>query len=57
MLGVLISLTPCVLWIPILSAMILGKDHISHARAFAISLVYVLGMAISYALAGILLAI
>ncbi len=56
MLGVLISLTPCVLpMIPILSAMILGKDYISHARAFVISLVYVLSMAISYAVVGILL--
>jgi thioredoxin:protein disulfide reductase len=54
-LGLLISLTPCVLpMIPVLSAMILGKTNISHARAFCISLAYVLGMALTYALAGVL---
>lgn len=55
-LGLLISLTPCVLpMIPILSAMILGKDGMSHVRAFVISLAYVLSMALSYAVVGILL--
>ncbi len=55
-LGLLISLTPCVLpMIPILSAMILGKDSMSYVRAFVISLAYVLSMAISYAVVGILL--
>lgn len=54
-LGVLLSLTPCVLpMIPILSSMILGKEKITHAHAFFISLFYVLGMAITYAIAGIL---
>lgn len=54
-LGLLISLTPCVLpMIPVLSGLILGKEHLSHWRAFAISLAYVLGMAVTYAIAGML---
>lgn len=57
-LGLLISLTPCVLpMIPVLSGMILGKENMSHGRAFLISLVYVLGMAVTYAIAGVLFGI
>lgn len=53
--GILISLTPCVLpMIPILSAIIVGHGKISHARSFGLSLTYVLGMAITYALVGAL---
>jgi len=53
--GILLSLTPCVLpMIPILSSMIVGKDKMTHAHAFLLSLFYVLGMAITYAIAGIL---
>lgn len=53
--GILISLTPCVLpMIPILSAIIVGQGEISHARSFGLSLTYVLGMAITYALVGAL---
>lgn len=51
--GILISLTPCVLpMIPILSGIIIGQGKISHARSFALSLAYVLGMALTYALVG-----
>jgi thiol:disulfide interchange protein DsbD len=40
--------------IPILSGIIVGQGHkISRARAFSLSLVYVLGMALTYALAGV----
>ncbi len=54
-LGLLISLTPCVLpMIPVLFGLIIGKEQVSHWRAFLISLAYVLGMAITYAIAGIL---
>ncbi len=54
-LGLLISLTPCVLpMIPFLFGLIIGKANISHWRAFFISLAYVLGMAITYAIAGVL---
>lgn len=53
-LGLLLSLTPCVLpMIPILSSIIMGQKHITHLRSFLLSLAYVLGMAISYAVLGL----
>ncbi len=56
--GVLISLTPCVLpMIPILSSIIIGQSkhgQLSHLRSFLLSLAYVLGMAITYAIAGMI---
>lgn len=53
--GVLLSFTPCVLpMIPILSSIIVGQGKISHTRSFFLSLAYVLGMAITYAIAGII---
>ena len=53
--GVLISLTPCVLpMVPILSGIIVGQKKLSHAHAFALSAAYVLGMAITYAIAGVI---
>jgi thiol:disulfide interchange protein DsbD len=53
--GLLLSLTPCVLpMIPILSGIIVNHGHaVSHRRAFMLSLAYVLGMAITYAAAGV----
>ena len=53
--GLGLALTPCVLpMIPILSGIIAGQGHHnSHARGFALSLAYVLGMAVTYAAAGI----
>ena len=56
--GLLLALTPCVFpMIPILSGIIVGsgkKGHgVSHARGFVLSLAYVLGMAITYAAAGV----
>lgn len=52
--GLLISLTPCVLpMIPILSSIILGHEKMTHTHAFLLSLSYVLGMAITYAVAGV----
>ncbi len=53
--GLLLSLTPCVFpMIPILSGIIVGRGHkITHMHAFMLSLAYVLGMAITYALAGV----
>jgi len=53
--GLGLSLTPCVLpMIPILSGIIAGQGHkASHARGFALSFAYVLGMALTYAAAGI----
>lgn len=52
--GVLLSLTPCVLpMIPILSSIIIGRQHLGRLHTFNLSLAYTLGMAVSYALAGI----
>ncbi len=53
--GLALSFTPCVLpMVPILSGIIVGHGaHISRGRAFALSLAYVLGMAVTYAIAGV----
>jgi thiol:disulfide interchange protein DsbD len=53
--GLLLSLTPCVFpMIPILSGIIVGQGHgVTKRRGFMLSLAYVLGMAITYALAGV----
>jgi len=56
--GLLLSMTPCVLpMIPILSSIIVGQHRSNNAAAkwhgFSLSLAYVLGMALSYALAGV----
>ena len=53
--GLLLAFTPCTFpMIPILSGIIVGHGHrVTHLRAFALSLAYVLGMAITYALAGV----
>ncbi len=53
--GLGLALTPCVFpMIPILSGIIAGQGHrASHARGFALSLAYVLGMALTYAVAGV----
>ena len=53
--GLLLTFTPCVLpMIPILSGIIAGEGRsLNRARALALSLSYVLGMAVAYAAAGI----
>ncbi len=53
--GLLLAFTPCTFpMIPILSGIIVGHGHkITKARAFELSLAYVLGMAVTYALAGV----
>ncbi len=53
--GLGLSLTPCVFpMIPILSGIIAGQGHkASHARGFALSMAYVMGMAVTYAAAGV----
>ncbi|HNI49919.1 MAG TPA: protein-disulfide reductase DsbD [Accumulibacter sp.] len=57
--GLLLSLTPCVFpMIPIVSSIIVGAGRdghgVSHLRGFSLSLAYVLGMALTYAVAGVL---
>ena len=58
LLGVLISLTPCIFpMIPILSSIIMaqeGKDESQKSNPFLISLVYVLSMAVTYAVVGVI---
>ncbi len=53
--GLLLALTPCVFpMIPILSGIIVGRGHkITKTHAFLLSLAYVMGMAITYAAAGV----
>jgi thiol:disulfide interchange protein DsbD len=54
-LGLLLAFTPCVLpMVPILSGIIAGQgSHVTTRRAFALSLSYVLGMAVMNTLAGV----
>ena len=53
--GLLLSLTPCVFpMIPILSGIIVGQgQQITKRKGFLLSLAYVLGMAVTYAMAGV----
>ena len=53
--GLLLAFTPCTFpMIPILSGIIIGQGHhITRMRALVLSLVYVLGMALTYAVAGV----
>lgn len=54
--GLLLAFTPCVFpMIPILSGLIIGQgDQITTRKAFVLSLVYVLAMAVTYTAAGVL---
>jgi thiol:disulfide interchange protein DsbD len=56
--GLLLAFTPCVFpMLPIISGIIVGAGRqgrgVTHARGFALSLAYVLGMATTYAAAGV----
>lgn len=54
-LGVFLAFTPCVLpMVPILSGIITGQNN--QQRAFSLSLAYVIGMALTYAVTGMLAA-
>ena len=53
--GLALAFTPCVLpMIPILSSIIIGQKDITKGRAFLLSLVFVLAMAFTYTIAGVL---
>ena len=53
--GLLLALTPCVFpMIPILSGLIMGQGDITRSRAFMLSLVYVVAMALAYTAAGVI---
>jgi len=53
--GLLLSFTPCVLpMVPILSSVIVGAGRpVTKSKGFVLAIVYVLGMAITYAAAGV----
>jgi thiol:disulfide interchange protein DsbD len=57
--GILLTFTPCVLpMIPILSGIIVGEGRAAtRAHAFALSVTYVLGMAVTYTVIGVLAAL
>lgn len=57
--GILLAFTPCVLpMVPILSGIIVGEGRATaKAHAFALSLTYVLGMALTYTAIGVLAAL
>jgi len=52
--GLLLSLTPCVFpMIPILSGIIVGQQDMTPKKAFILSLIYVLAMALTYSIVGV----
>jgi thiol:disulfide interchange protein DsbD len=53
--GLLLAFTPCVLpMVPILSGLIVGQGQpVSTRRAFLLSLIYVLGMSLTYTITGV----
>jgi thiol:disulfide interchange protein DsbD len=55
LIGITLAFTPCVFpMIPILSGIIIGQgEKISTGKAFTLSLVYVLAMAVTYTIAGV----
>ena len=55
-LGLLLAFTPCVFpMIPILSSIIVGQgEQLTTRRAFTLSLIYVLAMALTYTIAGVI---
>jgi len=58
--GLLLAFTPCVLpMIPILSGIIVGQNRrdLNTKKAFFLSLSYVMGMSVAYAVAGVLVAL
>ncbi len=57
--GLLLAFTPCVFpMIPILSSIIVGQGKsLTQRQAFSLSLVYVLAMAVTYTIAGVLAAL
>ncbi|MGH8683052.1 MAG: protein-disulfide reductase DsbD, partial [Burkholderiales bacterium] len=57
--GILLAFTPCVLpMIPILSGIIVGEGRaVTKAHAFALSVTYVLGMAVTYTVIGVIAAL
>jgi thiol:disulfide interchange protein DsbD len=58
LLGIGLTFTPCVLpMVPILSSVIAGHDNLTPRKGFILSTAYVLGMAITFSLAGVLVGV
>ncbi len=56
--GLLLALTPCVLpMVPILTGIIAGQGNVSQRRSLTLSTIYVLSMSLTYAAAGIIVAL
>jgi thiol:disulfide interchange protein DsbD len=56
--GLLLAFTPCVLpMVPILSSIITASGNVTPTRGFGLSLSYVMGMAVTYTVAGALAAL
>ncbi len=58
-LGLLLAFTPCVLpMVPILSGIIIGHDkQVTKGKSLLLSVVYVAGMAVTYAIVGVVIAL
>lgn len=55
LLGIGLTFTPCVLpMVPILSSVIAGQNNLTPSKGFVLSTTYVLGMAITFAIAGVI---
>tara|TARA_R110000868_G_scaffold380784_1_gene646955 strand:- start:126414 stop:128072 length:1659 start_codon:yes stop_codon:yes gene_type:complete len=53
--GLLLTFTPCVLpMIPIISGIIVGQKNMTTAKAFRLSLTYIIAVALTYAVAGVM---
>ena len=56
--GLLLAFTPCVLpMVPILTGIIAGQGNISQKKSLTLSIIYVLSMSLTYAVAGIIVAV
>ncbi len=56
--GLLLAFTPCVLpMVPILTGIIAGQGNVSQRKSLTLSIIYVLSMSLTYAIAGIIVAI
>ncbi len=56
--GILLAFTPCVLpMVPILTGIIAGQGNVSQRKSIALSIVYVVSMSFTYAIAGIVVAV
>jgi len=56
--GLLLAFTPCVLpMVPILTGIIAGQGNLSQKKSLSLSIIYVVSMSVTYAVAGIIVAV